>query len=470
MKNKLNIKKKLITILCSMGALSVLTTLSCTSNLVKNTDTNNQIDKINSPDKENENNNPNNSTIDKDDKPEEVVNKIIAEEKLKKINLNLREDAKVAIKNFNIKLFSGSITKDNFNNYFTFNDEDKYEFEIKNINTSSEDNNKLEFNAEVIDKQNKEKGTISRSFTFENDIKDIISEESKKEELEHYIDIKNTTKNLYSASEFFDNKNYENLIKPLYKRYFTFRIKNVVSSTRDKATLILEMLLNNKVVKEITVTSSNWNGKEFLNLPHEEKNKYILDNHISRYNEILYLKDYKKKVPVNYSPKNVNLNEIFNVEQVDGYKIELEKNEQSVNINDGRLKYKFKITDLKTNEVTYSEEHELGGFQKINDPTNYSDFNDQYFTTEKADQKGNDYKNLEDFSKKINGYNFKLRKTGDFSYLDPTYMNEKNLRYFLDFTGPEKVEKEVSNNIKPYNYDEKYKLMELKLIMFLYQN
>ncbi|EFF41429.1 MGA_1079 family surface serine endopeptidase [Mycoplasmopsis alligatoris] len=443
MKKQLIIKKKWLTILSTLSALTVLTTLSCSSKAKQNEEATNNISKdSNSDSYSNIKNNINN-------------------EKLNQISLNLRQDAQIAIKNFNIKLFSGSITKDNFSNYFTFNNTDQYDYEIENIKTDPNNNNKLNFDVFVFNKQKSEKGKITRSFSFENDIQEIINEESKKEEFEHYIEIKDTTKNLYAATEFFKNKNYTNLIRPLHRRYFTFRIKNVTKTTMDKANVVLEMLLNDKIVKEFSVTSSNWKGQEFLNLSNDKKSKYLLDKHIARYNELLSLKDFKKKAPINYSPKDVVLSDIFNIEQIDGYKIEIEKVSNSENLEAAKLKYKFKITNLKTNTVTYSNPHELGGFARPNDPTNYDDFNDEYFKTTSDEQKNQDNTKLQEDVKKINGYNFNLRKTGDFSYLDPSFMNSKNLRYFLGFTGPERVEIEVEDEngatgkkkIKPYNYD-----------------
>ncbi|EFF41257.1 MGA_1079 family surface serine endopeptidase [Mycoplasmopsis alligatoris] len=383
------------------------------------------------------------SKIDKEKKEisdnlnSESVNTASLKEKAESIKLDLKDEAKRAIKEFYLKPYSASFTKENFSSYFKIIADKSLETKLNNITIDKNNINLINFDIEVLDKSKNEK--LNKIFTFksENNINELIDKLTNSNNFDDYFDYDKSIKNKFIVDEIFEQKNFVNYFIPKKIRYFDYKLISFKQDdNKQNVSLKIGLYLQNNEIKTFEVTSENWKGKPYFNLSKEEKTKLDIQWYIDKGNESLELRDSSKLVPTLILPSKIELNSVFKVKEFEGYKITLEKT--SFHDKNGSLKYKFKVENNIDKTVTHSKEHWMGLLRKEDDPENYKDFSDTYFSTKDELKTDSKFTKLKEQVDKINGSNFTPRRVSNFQYLDPSSMSAENLKYFLGFRDPNK--------------------------------
>ncbi|EFF41194.1 MGA_1079 family surface serine endopeptidase [Mycoplasmopsis alligatoris] len=400
--------------------------------------------------------NSENSFFIKEDPAEKLKRESEALEKLKvdienfktsvnESEISFKPEALKAIDNFYLKPYSASFDKNNFKSYFKFDKLENFDLEVNNISISKEDINTTVFDLDVINHELKLKINKQFKYKFDNDIKLIADEVSKSDDFDYYFTYSQDAKSRFLAKEVFANENFSKVFTPKKIRYFDVKFKEINQSKNDSdVSLKLELYLHDKFIKEIIVNSNSWKGKAFFNLSQDKKALEELKWYIEQGVESLELHDVKTKAPTMFLPSKIDLNSVFKLSKFDGYELSLEKaknnkHEEIINEIEGKLEFRFKVKNLKNNEIFYSKNHKMEFLKQEGDPENVEDFNDDYFTSKNSNiSTDNTFIDLKNKVDKINGSSFSPRRVVNQTYIEPDKMTSKNLKYFLAFRIPNK--------------------------------
>ncbi|EFF41737.1 MGA_1079 family surface serine endopeptidase [Mycoplasmopsis alligatoris] len=396
---------------------------------------------------------------DKESKDKEIEKSpVITEEIRKNFEANTKEatvifkkDIQEGIDRFKINLYSGSINKENFKVYFGLEKGQNLDYELKEIKTDKNNNNLVNYVVLLKDKKSSLTKETTVSHAFDKKIDDLINEYSKTNNLSDYFSYDTSILSKYQADEMFDKAHpnrYKEFLTTKVNRYFTYDINTVEFTNSRKADLKLNMYLHDKKVKEFSIKTEVFKGSPYFNLTEEEKEEKDVKSLIARGNLSLELRN-PDVLPTMFMASEIDLNKVFKTQEFKNFEITIEKEEsrtadQAYSDKNAFLYYKYKVTN-KTSKKTYQSRYtKLEFLKKPNDPDfDSTRHNDEFFKEVPGKNIPADLKNKVD---KINGTNFELRLTNNFSYLDPENMTGKNLKYFLKFVGNNSKNEEGDKN------------------------
>lgn len=250
---------------------------------------------------------------------------------------------------------------------------------------------------------------------------------------------------------------YNNTIKTtvvLHNGFFDFQISTrpkyiILGGRKIKSGTITE-LFNTSKENELTAKfkiRNEQNQENYQSFTFKWDTRPISKNDLNLINMIndnphSFLINKNEEAQSKFLPSQAQIWEIFNTKDLPNHYLKVvphkENNPGYKNYNDteGSYIYDYEIISKKTNKVIYIAKgvdgsgFKLNYFKKAQDPNYKSEFTDSYFETSNTDST-----NLLKKVSKINGSNFELILTNKFSYLDPDYVNNFNIKYFLKFKG-----------------------------------